>query len=664
VSYQPLARKYRPAGFEDLVGQDAVAKALANGIRLGREPHAVIFSGVRGIGKTTAARLYAKALNCEKGPTPQPCGICSSCLAIATCTHEDVMEIDGASNTSVDDVRQLRETVDYSPQRSRFKIYIIDEVHMLSNSAFNALLKTLEEPPPHVVFLFATTELAKIPQTIVGRCQTFYLKKFSVEQIAGRLAHVLNKENIAAEDRVIHEIAKRGNGSMRDALTFLDTAIAVSGGQLTMSKIADLLSCVSSDTLIALLAAMLKRDGHQALTLVDQLDQAGVSFDELIEQLAEMARNAFIVRDFSGDASIMARLSLEDNVAQRLQEVASNAAPLDFNRIFRTLMQCRVELDGSSLDRFVFENYLLEWCLDPGLPDLDTLRKELAGGKSGTGDSPIASKAAPAPESRTAPALSTGGPTPTENLSPSKSAEPRRDLRMAWMSRDQAVTDAPPTVALEAATSNQPRAEAPPAAEPAVVATGVVKDQKILPNEPSSPLETAHPPLELANDSAESTQIAAEPPKLDGASHSMFPNSWRELVDEWQKKKPLQARIFEETYSISFSPEQIVIAVNQDTLAGMKLLNRDIQTKVVLQMRELFGFTGQLTVLNRQDADGLEPSQLSSNAPMESVLDAKRRERDVRRDEIRQELQNSFATKSVLEMFGGRIESIEVTDPS
>ena len=193
-SYIPLARKYRPATFSELAGQDATATALANAIRLGREPHAVIFSGVRGIGKTTSARLYAKALNCDTALSPEPCNHCESCLAITAGNHEDVMEIDGASNTSVDDVRALRETVSYVPQRSRFKVYIIDEVHMLSQSAFNALLKTLEEPPAHVVFIFATTELQKIPQTIMSRCQLFHLQRMGLNTIRERIIHPKNRK--------------------------------------------------------------------------------------------------------------------------------------------------------------------------------------------------------------------------------------------------------------------------------------------------------------------------------------------------------------------------------------------------------------------------------------------------------------------------------------
>ncbi len=628
MSYQPLARKYRPAGFSDLVGQDAVAKALANGIRLGREPHAVIFSGVRGIGKTTIARLYAKALNCANGPTPDPCGSCESCVAISKGTHEDVLEIDGASNTSVDDVRQLRETVDYVPQRSKYKVYLIDEVHMLSNSAFNALLKTLEEPPPHVVFMFATTELHKIPQTIVGRCQTFYLRKFSVEQIADRIRWILKNESLAAEDRVITEIAKRGNGSMRDALTFLDTAIAVSAGHLTLERVGDLLSCVSSNNLLALLRAMLGRDPVHSVALLDLLDKGGIEFRDLIEQLAEFCRHAFIVRDLGKQADFGQLTGLDADLIVELRSIAEQAAPLDLNRIFRTLMQCLKELDGSNLDRFVVENYLLEWCLDPGLPDIDSLR--------------AMSNNVPKPVVTNQPARVSD--LAEKNPTTATQETPKRDLRQAWLKttgHETLPTSAPTQFAIP-----KPETEVP-----------------IKASETADPFVNVEPVPERSVEEPDPSSNKITPTLAETENSTGFPTTWRELVEMWQKRKPLQARIFEETYSIGFSPEHISIGVNQNSLAGMKLLNRDVQSKVLQQMRELFGFAGQFSVINRQGAEST-PSSTSNSEQVESLLDTKRREKEVRIDQIKNELRDDPTAQSLVNMFGGRIESIEVTDPS
>lgn len=366
-SYQPLARKYRPAKFSQLVGQDSVAAALANAIKIGREPHGVIFAGVRGIGKTTTARLYAKALNCEQGPTSDPCGTCASCLAITIGSHEDVLEIDGASNTGVDDVRALRETVGYVPQRSKFKVYIIDEVHMLSQSAFNALLKTLEEPPRHVVFVFATTELHRIPATIAGRCQVFHLRKLTLRDITERMALILRDERIEFDQKALQIIAREGHGSMRDALTLLDQVIALGGGRVSEAVVASMVMRVSNSLYIDMLAALVERSGRKFIDLVAQADNQGADFQSVAEELAQMARHAFVIRDLGAEALNIAMLDLDDAEKSRLVAVGKSAQPFDLNRIFRTFARCRQDMDGSVLDRFVFENFGLEWCFDPGL---------------------------------------------------------------------------------------------------------------------------------------------------------------------------------------------------------------------------------------------------------------------------------------------------------
>ena len=373
MSYQSIATKYRPKTFQDMVGQDSVTIALGNAIKLGREPHGVVFSGVRGVGKTTTARLYAKALNCSTGPTDQPCNECESCQLINEGRHEDVLEIDGASNTGVDDIRQLQETINYSPQRSKFKVYIIDEVHMLSQSAFNALLKTLEEPPSHVVFVFATTELHKVPDTIQSRCQVYHLQKLTVPTIVDRIKVILNLESISYEEKALYIVAREGHGSMRDALTFLDQAITMGDGGVTVNSLSELIKNVSSIPYMEFLEGMLQKDPRRLVTLLQGWDSQGIQFYEGLEEVLKFCRHCFVVKDLGSDALDMAYLGLDSAELEKLVEISSLGEDFDLNRIFRTIDKCRRELDGSGVDRYIIENFVFEWCFDPGLPNVEEL---------------------------------------------------------------------------------------------------------------------------------------------------------------------------------------------------------------------------------------------------------------------------------------------------
>ncbi|MBO4547344.1 MAG: DNA polymerase III subunit gamma/tau, partial [Treponema sp.] len=249
MAYEVTATRRRPQKFEDLIGQEFVAATLKNSIQSGKIAHAYLFSGPRGCGKTSTARIFAKALNCQNGPTPSPCGECSACKEITKGSSLDVIEIDGASNTSVNDVRQIKDEVQFPPQSSRYKIYIIDEVHMLSTSAFNALLKTIEEPPEYIIFIFATTELQKVPATIKSRCQQFNFRLVPIEKIKEMLAAAAAELNIQADDEAIYWIARESTGSMRDAYTLFDQVAAFSESHITYEKIRDKLGLVGTDRL-------------------------------------------------------------------------------------------------------------------------------------------------------------------------------------------------------------------------------------------------------------------------------------------------------------------------------------------------------------------------------------------------------------------------------
>src|SRR5262245_36388247 len=269
--YTVLARRYRPQALDQLVGQEHVAQALTNALKSGRVAHAYLFTGARGVGKTSTARILAKCLNCEQGPTVTPCGRCAACNSIAAGEDVDVIEIDGASNNKVDEVRELRSNTQYRPARSRYKIYIIDEVHMLSTSAFNALLKTLEEPPPHVKFIFATTEVQKIPVTILSRCQRFDFAGIEVTRIVDRLRDIVQREGMQADEDALEMIARRAGGSMRDAQSLLDQLLAFGGERLTTDQVHGLLGTAGDDRVAELAGAVLDHDSRKAIDLLAEL---------------------------------------------------------------------------------------------------------------------------------------------------------------------------------------------------------------------------------------------------------------------------------------------------------------------------------------------------------------------------------------------------------
>ena len=293
MSYQVLARKWRPQNFQQMVGQSHVLRALLTALEANRLHHAYLFTGTRGVGKTTIARIFAKCLNCEKGVSATPCGVCNSCIEIAEGRHVDLLEVDAASRTKVEDTRDLLDNVQYAPTRSRYKIYLIDEVHMLSGHSFNALLKTLEEPPPHVKFLLATTDPQKLPVTVLSRCLQFNLKRMPLDMIGSHLAHVLNEEQIAFTASSLKLLAKAADGSMRDALSLTDQAIVTGGGQISDESVQDMLGLLPSEHLYKLLQALAEDDVAALMAAVEQMAQLTTDFtaaaDGLIALLHQLA---------------------------------------------------------------------------------------------------------------------------------------------------------------------------------------------------------------------------------------------------------------------------------------------------------------------------------------------------------------------------------------
>ena len=366
AEYTVVARRYRPQQFADLIGQEHVANALVNALQSGRVAHAYLFTGARGVGKTSAARILAKALNCEKGPTATPCDQCDSCLAVAAGEDVDVLEIDGASNNKVEEVRDLRHNVGFRPTRGRYKVYIIDEVHMLSTSAFNALLKTLEEPPPHVKFIFATTEVQKIPITILSRCQRFDFAHIGPAAIFDQLKRIVEREGHPADDDALKLIARRAAGSMRDSQSLLDQLLGSSAGRLTAEQVNAVLGTAGDERVAELAATILAHDAPGALNLIGGWVDRGLQIGELVDQLIEYWRTLMLVSCGGPDVR---ELPVSPN---QTEAVKQQAAVLSLDTILAGLevwTATKARMRGSAHTQVLLEMAIVRLCrLDELVP--------------------------------------------------------------------------------------------------------------------------------------------------------------------------------------------------------------------------------------------------------------------------------------------------------
>lgn len=358
TGYQPFARKYRPQTWATVVGQDHVTTTLKNALAVGRLHHAYLFAGSRGVGKTTVARLLAKALNCsERGSAPEPCNGCRSCMEITEGRSLDIQEIDGASNTSVDDVREIRERVKYLPAAGQYKVYIVDEVHMLSTAAFNALLKTLEEPPPHVIFVLATTEAQKIPATILSRCQRYDFRRVSVVRIVETLQAIATDEGIVASPDVLHCLAYEAQGSLRDAESLLDQVVAFAGKALTPEGIRQLLGLTDRRTLMTLCEQVVAREATAALTGLEEAFQTGANLPRLARDCLEIFRHAWIA---ASCGAVAAGAELPPAEREAVATLAKRATLPEFQQWFAIAYRWADEVARSTTPRLALEAMLLQ----------------------------------------------------------------------------------------------------------------------------------------------------------------------------------------------------------------------------------------------------------------------------------------------------------------
>ena len=407
MAFQVLARKWRPQRFDDVIGQRGVTQTLRNAINAKRIAQSFVFSGPRGVGKTTTARILARALNCEKGPTPDPCGVCDACVEIAQGRDIDVLEIDAATNTQVDKVREvIIAGLGMAPVRDRYKVFIIDEVHRLSNQAFDALLKSIEEPPPHVVFMMATTEIEKVPQTIQSRSQVFELKTISVKQIADQLRRIADAEQISVGDDALMLIARAGDGSMRDAQSAFDQVIAFAGTTIAASDVSTVLGLVRRDLLIEIADAVAREDAPAVFELAGRAVEAGYDLRLVIRELARLTRDLLVL---SIDSSRVSDPEIAaDAERQALLDLSRRFSGEDLMRAFDVLTKAEFDIKAAAQPRYHLEMALLRWIhLGKLIPLADLISQVQSGAPAGAPSRPGVPQATPAPRSSGAPAQRT-----------------------------------------------------------------------------------------------------------------------------------------------------------------------------------------------------------------------------------------------------------------
>lgn len=566
MSYVVLARKYRPQSFDDLLGQEHVSTTIQNAITRGRVAHAFLFTGVRGVGKTTSARILAKSLNCERGPTAQPCQTCPACVEITAGSDVDVQEIDAASYTGVDDVRKLQESLPYRPSRDRFKIFIVDEVHMLSVNAWNAFLKTLEEPPPHVKFIFATTEVHKVPVTILSRCQRYDFKLITAQTIAARLRFVLGQESISAEDAAISTIAREAAGSMRDAMSLLDQVIAyvgVSGDKITAEGVARVLGVADRTVLHRLSGALVEGNASECLQIIGELAGQGYDLPHVARDILGHLRDLVVAKVCENPAGL---LDLSDEEIADVKALAAHASAEDLTRLHQGFSRSFDEIVRGGQPRASLEMALVRLSRRPPLLPIDELLRRLAelerrlagsapssGGGGGGGDRSSGRGAPPTGGARRPPVQASAPPASAlDTASPPEAA-----FRPAASPRESAASSSSSTRAASSATAADGPSPPSPETTPAASKTRP-------PSADASPLAYAAMPGAQARSGA--AAHAAKPKEREPSPAPSDTNpfdAWRAIVDSLRATHPRQAAFFDHAVLMGIESDRIVVGFNQ-----------------------------------------------------------------------------------------------------
>ena len=613
MSYLVLARKYRPTTFDEVIGQDGVVRTLKNAIAMERVAHAYLFTGARGVGKTTVARLLAKALNCEQGPTAEPDNDCSICQEIARGGSPDVFEIDGASNTGVDDVRQLRDNIQYLPARSRFKIYIIDEVHMLSTSAFNALLKTLEEPPAHAKFVFATTEPHKIPMTVLSRCQRFDFKRIASAAIEQHLEQVLAAEGMRIEPEGLRLIARQAGGSMRDGLSLTDQVLAFGGESSGIDQVRQALGLTGSGLYEQLIDALLDGRADDLMRLVERLFDEGHDLARFLEGLLWHVHHLILFCTLDEPAELVDLLEEE---RQRLRTQAERAEALRWHQMFDVLSRTAGDLARHPHPRLVLETALLRLAVIEPVVAVDELlaRVEQLAGQLG----------AEVP-GRSGPTGPGGGASPRGRSTKRPPAEPSPPRQAAPPEPAPAHRAPPP----EAPPVEQP----PPADEPpppaAATAPAVEPPPPAQPAALEVPATVAAPPAEAAPGAG-----------LDGQA------AWEPLVAHVARQRPSLGSFLNHARLRRLEGEQLVIALEPGSFFYDQLRAERNRTELQQLAAGFLGHPVQLSVESLSEEDG------------PSLAEAKESQARQMQQEMRRQALDHPMVQEAIRVFGAEVEAV------
>ncbi|MDH5563284.1 MAG: DNA polymerase III subunit gamma/tau [Nitrospirota bacterium] len=604
MEFQVSARKYRPTTFEEVMGQTHVVQTLTNAITRQRVAHAYVFSGMRGVGKTTVARILAKSLNCEKGPTSQPCGTCPSCVEITRGNSVDVIEIDGASNTGVDDVRELRENVKFAPFHGSYRVYIIDEVHMLSNSAFNALLKILEEPPSHAVFIFATTEVHKIPATILSRCQHFTFRRISRLEIISQLRHVATQTGVTVEDRSLSVLARTSEGSMRDALSLLDQAVSFGGEKLLHEDLEALIGSVPDELVRQMIEAILAHQASQAMTLVGEVVDQGFDVRIYCREILERIRNLLVACVVASPQQVLNLLELgEEEGAQIIEQARALTEPY-LQAVFTIISRTEDSLRGSSHPRFLIEAAVVRAALlDPKM----------------------------------APAI---GLEPTAMVQAQPSHQPKT------LPTPALVASTPSRVSKTPSSMEKPRT-IPKVPEP----TKSMTETAGIPPSPSLPvMDKPIPAKPVASASQEQTPPQPVPHAPNPALKQTVTLNWEQVVDRMMKDHPNVGSFLEKGSVVTLEADHVVIGYSKkDAIARWRTDKPENRALIARLCEELAGHPIRVQVIELHEGQERPPSM--------GEIRAKKKHEDSQ--DLMQQVKAHPLVKEALELFGGELASAQ-----